>query len=254
MKVRVLGAFGSEGLGQRPSSFLVNERVLLDAGTVSGALTVKEQLAIEHAIVSHSHLDHTCGLAYLTETLGICPPRVPLTVASVEPVIAALRTSMFNNVMWPDFSRIPSADKPVLKFRSLVEDAEQRVDELWVTPIAVVHTVPTFGFVVHDGSSGFVYSGDTGPTAALWQAARSLTSIRAVILECAYPDRMADLAGLAGHMTPSLIRRELDKLPTDVPVWIFHIKPQYQDETVEELSGIDTGRLVVLEQDKTYTV
>ncbi|MBI1848150.1 MAG: 3',5'-cyclic-nucleotide phosphodiesterase [Candidatus Rokubacteria bacterium] len=254
MKVRVLGAFGGEGLGQRPSSFLVNDRVLVDAGNVTGALTVKEQLAVEHALISHSHLDHTCGLAYLAETLGTLPPRTPVTIASAEPVVNALRTSMFNNVLWPDFSRIPSAEQPVLRFRSLVEEAEQRVGDLWVTPVAVSHTVPTFGFIVHDGDTGFVYSGDTGPTVALWKAARGLRSIRAVILECAYPDRLGDLAAIAGHLTPALVRRELDKLPPNVPVWIFHVKPQYQDETVEELSRIDSGRVLVVEQDKTYVV
>ena len=36
MNIRVLGAFGSEGPGQRPSAFLVNDRTLVDAGSVSG--------------------------------------------------------------------------------------------------------------------------------------------------------------------------------------------------------------------------
>src|SRR2546426_3482093 len=69
MKLRVLGAFGGEGLGHRPTAFLINDRTLIDAGTVSSALTVPEQLSIEHALISHSHLDHVAGLVYLSETL-----------------------------------------------------------------------------------------------------------------------------------------------------------------------------------------
>lgn len=254
MKIRVLGAYGAEGLGQRPSAFLVNDRTLVDAGTVTGALSVAEQEAIEHVLVSHSHLDHIAGLAFLTETLACCGPRRPLTITSIEPVVEALRSGVFNNVVWPDFAQIPSPAAPVIRYRTLVEEAEQRLGDLWVMPAAVSHTVPAAGFIVHDGTRGFVYSGDTGPTETLWKTVRGLGGIRAVILECAFPNRMRALADAARHLTPELIERELDKLPADVPVWIFHIKPQFLQETAEELSRVDSGRIVLLEQDKTYDV
>ena len=253
MKIRVRGAYGAEGLGQRPTSFLVNDRILIDAGTVGGALTMPEQTHIEHALITHSHLDHVAGLAFLTETLAFSEMRVPLTVASLEPVVNALRASVFNNVTWPDFAQIPP-DAPVMKYRTLVEDAEQRVGDAWVTPVPVNHTVPTTGFIVHDGGAGFIFSGDTGPTEALWKAARGLRGLRAAFVECAFPNRMAKLAEVARHMTPDLLRRELDKLPPDLPVWIYHIKPQFYDEIVDELSRVDAGHIIVLEQDKTYTL
>ena len=254
MKIRVLGAFGGEGLGHRPSSFLINDRLLVDGGSVTGALTVPEQLVIEHALVSHAHLDHIAGLVYLTETLGFCESGAAVTIASIDPVITTLRAGVFNNVLWPDFSRIPHADVPVVKYRTLVEDVEQRVGDLWVTPVQVNHAVPTSGFIVHDGAVGMIYSGDTGPTRALWEAARGLHGLRAVILECAFPNRLAQLADVAKHLTPDLVRRELDKLPPDVPVWIFHVKPQFHEEIAEELERIGSDRLVLLEQDRTYSL
>jgi len=254
MKLRVLGAFGSEGLGQRPTAFLVNDRVLIDAGTVTGALTVPEQLAIDHALVSHSHLDHIAGLAFLTETLACYQTARPITVTSTGPVVEALRTAVFNNVLWPDFTQIPDPARPIVRYRTLVEEAEQRVGDLWVTPINVNHTVPAVGFIVHDGARGFVYSGDTGPTDALWKAVRGLTGIRAIMLECAFPNRLAPLAQAARHMTPDLVRRELDKLPPDVAVWVFHVKPQFREETAAELAQLDGDRVVLVEQDRTYTL
>src|SRR2546428_75483 len=156
MKLRVLGAFGGEGLGHRPTAFLINDRTLIDAGTVSSALTVPEQLSIEHALISHSHLDHVAGLRDLSETLG--------------------------------------------------------------------------------------------------RAARGLHGPRAVILECAFPTRLGPLAEIAKHLTPALISRELDKLPPDLPVLIYHVKPQSHGELAEGLEGIGSARLSILEQDRTYAV
>ena len=254
MKIRVLGAFGGEGLRHRPSSFLINDKILLDGGSVTGALSVPQQLAIEHAIISHAHLDHVAGLAYLTETLAFCEVGAAVTISSIDPVIGTLRGSVFNNVLWPDFSKIPHPDVPVVKFRTLIEDVEQRVSDVWVTPVAVSHSVPAAGFVIHDGSSAVIYSGDTGPTEALWQASRNLRGLRAVILECAFPNRLGPLAQVAKHMTPALIRREIEKLPPDVPVWIFHVKPQFHEEIAEELTRIDPRRVSILEQDRTYTI
>ena len=252
MKVRVLGTYGAEGLAARPSAFLVNDTILVDAGTVGAALAETEQIAIEHALITHSHLDHVAGLAFLTETLALYETRTPLTVMSLEPVVKALRTSIFNDVVWPDFSQLPSASAPILRYRTLIEDAEQRVGDVAVTPLAVDHTVPCSGFILDDGTSTIVYSGDTAPTDALWKAARRMRRLRAVILECAFPNRMEHLADIAKHMTPARIRRELDKLPGDVPVLIYHVKPQFKDEIGAELGDIAGHRISFAEQDRTY--
>jgi len=250
----VLGAFGSEGLGQRPSAFLVDDRVLVDAGTVGGALTVTEQTEIQHALISHAHLDHTAGLAFLTDTLAMVAPERRVTVSSIGPVIESLRTHAFNDALWPNFTTIPSGANPVLGFRDLVEEAEARVGDLWVTPVPVEHTVPTTGYIVHDGETGFLYSGDTGPTNRLWRMAREMGGLRALIVETAFPNRLDGLARVSGHLTPDMLRREIDKMPPDVPIWIFHIKPQLFQETAEQLATIDPTRIHTLEQGKTYTL
>ena len=191
---------------------------------------------------------------YLTETLGFCEEGAAVTISGIDAVVNAVRRGVFNNVLWPDFTKIPRADVPVVKYRTLFADVEQRVGDVWVTPVAVNHTVPTTGFIVHDGSTGLVYSADTGPTEALWDAARGLPGIRAVILECAFPNRLGPLAEVAKHMTPALIRRELDKLPPSIPVWIFHVTPQFHEEVADELAGIEGGRISILEQNHVYSI
>jgi cAMP phosphodiesterase len=253
VRLKVLGAYGSEGQGQRPSAFLVDDTILIDAGTVGGALTVPEQIAVDHAVLSHGHLDHVAGLAYLTDTLAMTAPDRPVTCWSIGPVIEALSEHAFNDRLWPNFRNIPSPAEPVLTLRVLAEEAEARVGHLSVTPVPVDHTVPTAGYIVHDGSAGFVYTGDTGPTGRLWQVARSVRGLKGLIVETAFPNRLAPLAKASGHLTPDLLRQEIEKMP-DVPVWIFHIKPQLYEETVAELEQIDPTRIHILEQGKTYNL
>ena len=254
MKVRVLGAYGSEGQGQRPTAFLVDDRVLVDAGTVGGALSVAEQIEIEHALLSHAHLDHIAGLAFLTDTLAMVAPDRRVTACSIAPVIEALRTHAFNDALWPNFTNIPSSSGSVLAFRTLAEEVEARVGELWVTPVTVDHTVPTTGYVIHDGETGFVFSGDTGPTEHLWRTAREMRGLKALIVETAFPNRLDALARASGHLTPAMLKREMVKMPPDIPLWVFHIKPQLYQETAEELAKIDPTRIHILEQGKTYTL
>ncbi len=254
MKIKVLGTFGSEGQGQRPSAFLVDDRVLVDAGTVGGALSVSEQIEIQHALLTHAHLDHTAGLAFLTDTLAMVAADRKVTASSIAPVVEALRTHAFNDLLWPDFTNIPSPGQPVLGFRTLPEEAESRVGQLWVTPVPVEHTVATTGFVIHDGETGFVFSGDTGPTRRIWQVAREMRGLKALIVETAFPSRLAVLAKASGHLTPEMLRQEIDKMPQDIPIWIYHIKPQLYQETAEELANIDPTRIHILEQGKTYTI
>lgn len=252
MKVKVLGAFGSEGQGQRPSAFLVDDNVLVDAGTVGGALTVPEQIEVSHAVISHSHLDHVVGLCYLTDTLAMVAPGRSITCHSIAPVVDALSEHCFNDRLWPNFRMIPSIGEPVLKLRTLEQEAEASVGGMWVTPVSVDHTVPSAGFVVRDDETGFVYTGDTGPTERIWQTARRMGGLKAIIVETAFPNRLDTLAKASGHLTPRTLRREIDKMPADIPIWIFHIKPQLYEETAEELARIGSERIHILEQGKTY--
>jgi cAMP phosphodiesterase len=254
MRIKVLGAFGSEGQGQRPSAFLVNDRILVDAGSVGGALAVPEQVEIEHALLSHAHLDHVVGLAFLTDTFAMTGARGPITACSIPPVVDALRTHCFNDILWPNFTAIPSPEQPFLQFRTLEDEVEARVGELRVTPIVVDHAVIAAGYIISDGDTGFVYTGDTGPTRRIWEVAREIGGFKAMLVETAFPNRLDTLARASGHLTPEMLRREIDKMPRDVPIWIFHVKPQVFQETAEELAGIDPARIHILDQGKTYTL
>ena len=255
MKLRVLGAYGAEAEdGKRASAFLLNERTLLDAGSVTSALDPAQQQAIEYVLVSHPHIDHVAGLAYLTEARAVYGVERPLTLCSVAPVLKHLKRSFFNNVAWPDFAEIPSREAPVLRYQVLADGREEKVGDFHVTAVPVDHTVDASGFIIRDGNAGLVYSGDTGPTEQLWQLARKHREVKAIILECSFPDRLAELADAAKHLTPKSLARELPKLPNNVKVFVFHIKPQFYDETAAELRRLNFDRIALLEQGRTYNI
>lgn len=252
MRLDVLGCHGGEAPGRRMPSFLVNGHLLLEAGAVTEVLPIAEQVKLEHALISHAHLDHVVGLAFLVDNIQAAAARTgPVTAWTLPDVVEELRAYCFNNHVWPDFSRIPP-DGPVLRFGTLAEGEPREVAGLAVAAVGVNHTVPAAGFVVTDGRTGFVFSGDTGPTDRLWRAARETPGVTAVVIETAFPNRLEGLARASGHLTPRLLGDELRKLP-DVPVWVYHIKPTFFEETVEELQRLGP-HIQILEQDRSYTL
>jgi cAMP phosphodiesterase len=255
MLLEILGCHGGSVPKRRLPSFLINGNVLLEAGSVTAALPLGAQASIEHVIVTHAHLDHTVGLAFLVDNIQSAQTatgrNAAVTAASIGTVIDDLRTHCFNNRLWPDFTKLPTPEEPALRFQTLREREAVEFGTLTVIPVPVHHAVPAAGFIVHDGSSGLVFSGDTGPTDEIWKVAREFKGIHAIIVETAFPNRLEDLATKSGHFTPALLQREMDKMP-DAPLWVYHIKPAHFEETAEELERLG-DRIHILEQDQTHT-
>ena len=239
MKIRVLGAGGGDRAGHRLPAFLVDDHLLLDAGGAAAALPLPPQDQVEYVLLSHAHLDHSVGLAFLADNRALSEETRAITALALDPVLADLRAHCFNDALWPDFSRLPTPENPTVRFRALPAEAEARVGRYWVTSIPVHHTVVASGFLLRKGEATLAYTGDTGPTVAFWEALRGIRRLKAIFAECSFPNRMEELAVATGHLTPALLRRELDKLPASVPVHVFHLKPAFYQETAEEVARLD---------------
>jgi len=251
MQVEVLGCHGGDVPDLRLPTFLINGHLLLEAGSVTSAVPLRQQATIEHVLVSHAHLDHVIGLAFLVDNIQAAPGRKgPVTAASLAPVIRDLRVHCFNNRLWPDFTALPNPETPVLQLVALSEGVATTFGDLTVVPVAVNHSVPAAGFVISDGTTGFVFSGDTGPTKQLWRVARHVREVRANVVETAFPNRLETLARASGHYTPSLLAQEIERMP-DGPILIYHIKPTYYEETVAELAQLGS-RVQIMRQGETY--
>ncbi|MDO8889712.1 MAG: 3',5'-cyclic-nucleotide phosphodiesterase, partial [Hydrogenophaga sp.] len=119
MKVRVLGCSGAIAHGCRTTSFLLDHDVLIDAGTGVGDLTLDEMAQIDHVLLTHSHLDHVASLPLMLDAVAarrLSAGAQPLQVHALPGTIAALKAHIFNNLIWPDFSAIPSAERPLMRF------------------------------------------------------------------------------------------------------------------------------------------
>lgn len=253
MKVKVLGCYGGIAPERGMTSFLVNDTVALDAGGLSFALSVDKQARVKDVFISHAHLDHTCCLPFLIDN-SFASPGFSLRIYGIHEVVTALSKHLFNGSLWPDFTSIPDDLTPVLKLVTLEPEKVVKVGNLKIRAIPVSHSVPTTGFIVDDGDGSLAFSSDTGPTQRFWDVVNATKNLKAVITESSFPNAEEALARISGHLTPTLLDRELDKLKRDVPIYIYGAKPRFVPRIKKELAALQRKNLTMFVQGRTYTV
>jgi 3',5'-cyclic-nucleotide phosphodiesterase len=252
MELKVLGCHGGETPKHRTSSFLLDGVLGIDAGAATSALTLREQAKLHAVLVSHAHLDHVRDLASLADNRCQGGDR-PLVIAGTHWTLGALKKHFFNNVLWPDFSRIPLARGGGMTIEWLPMKPEKVYDVAGYRARAVLvsHTIESAAFIVERGEHAIAYSGDTGPTERLWELLGETPTLRAMLMEVSFPNSMQWLANASGHHTPATLDRELDKLrgphkSGEVPVLLYHIKPTFQREVEREVAKLKRRAFDVL--------
>lgn len=245
MQIRVLGCSGAIAAGCRTTAFLLDDDVLIDAGTGVGDLTLDELERIDHILLSHAHLDHVLGVPLLADSvMRRRAGRPPIRVHALTETLQTLQQHLFNGALWPDFTRLPSQDQPMLAFEPFAQGevldfgGGRRVEVL-----PALHTVPAVGFAVLAPGGAWVYTGDTAPNPALWQRLAALP-MAALVIETAFRDDEQRLAQISRHLHPAALGGELQQLRPDVPVFITHIKPGELDAVMTEIAAQQPGRPV----------
>jgi len=252
MKLRVLGSAGAEFPNFRPPAFLIDGHLLLDAGTIGSVLTEEEQWGLQNIFITHSHLDHIRAIPALADNVIIKNLRHTVKVFGIPAVISAMRDHVFNNIIWPDFSVIPTPDRPVITFETIETGIDYAVSDYRIRAIPVNHTVPAVGYRVCHGSTTLVYTGDTGPTEEIWQYA---SGIDALIVEVSFPNSMEPLALLTKHLTCSLLSAELGKIAR-LPkrILVTHPKPQYYDIIRTEIDALGLQEIELLHDGAIFDI
>jgi len=253
MQIEVLGAYGGESMDCRMTCLLINEKVALDAGSLSQAIPIERQKGVESILLTHSHMDHTSSLPFFTENVYSEGTKA-IDIYGSTATIYAVRKHLFNNAAWPDFSRLPNHLLPTIRFHELTPELPLLLNGVTFTPIEVDHLVPTFGFLIDDGTSSVLWSSDTGPTTRLWEIANQTKNLRAIFVETSFENSLQKIADISYHLTPNTLRLELEKLETRVPILLHHLKPPSEQRIRAEVKALNNPDLGFLEQGKIYKV
>ncbi len=258
--LRVLGCSGGIGKDLRTTSFLLNSSILIDAGTGVGDLSLDELRQIDYLFLTHSHLDHICSLPFILDTVGVHRAK-PLRVFGIDATIHALKTHIFNNTIWPDFSKIPSIEKPCLAFEVIDIGQTITIGDVSITALPVSHSIPANGYWIDSGSGALVFSGDTGPSIAFWNAINAKVNeiaeremskgigkgkddsyLKHLIIETSFTNTEHKLAKLSGHYHPQSLATDLEHLKSNCPIWITHLKPDESTLILHEIALLLDGK------------
>ncbi len=253
MIVRIIGGHGGISPGFKATSYLIDGDLLIDAGSVAEGITISEQARIKNILISHAHLDHIKDLAFLCDNcFGM--NENPFQVYSNSFVYSAIKEHLFNDKIWPDFSKLPNKENPTINFNVIEPEKTIQLMNYKITPVEVNHPGNAFGFIVEKDSSSVVFTQDTGPTDRIWELAASVKNLKAIFTEVSFPNKLKQVAIDSFHHTPETLSYEIPKMPADVPIFLGHLKPNFQELLYKEIGSIGCDRLNVLGSDDTSYV
>lgn len=225
---------GIGGNGRQTTCYLLGDSVLVDAGTGLGTLPLEEMLRIDHIVLTHAHLDHIACLPLLIDSVA-GQRSSPVQVWALPEVIDILASHIFNDKIWPDFTKIPTSEQPFMTLNRMNGPLE--LAGLRITALPASHGIPACGLRVESKGVAIAFSGDTTDCAGFWEALAKDASLRAVVVECSYPSSMSELALLSMHLHTSALLPRLAALPQSVAAVVVHRKPGLEEKIADELKA-----------------
>ncbi|MCH8184732.1 MAG: MBL fold metallo-hydrolase [Chloroflexi bacterium] len=239
MRVRVLGAHNLETGRARHTCFLIDGVLGIDAGSLVSSLSLVEQGEIRALLITHQHFDHARDIP----TLGLT------TMGSAEPIhlyglpatLESVHAHLLDGQVYPDLTKELNDTPPRFRSHSIEPDVAFETLGYTVKAVEASHPVPAVGYIIKSPSGRCVaFTGDTdGDILPILQ---DEFAPEVVFIDVTYPNRLQWRAEVSGHLTPSLLERQLGpalsasvRLPKIVPV---HLSLHERDEIREELSAV----------------
>ncbi|MFA6759869.1 MAG: HD domain-containing phosphohydrolase [Sulfuricurvum sp.] len=234
--IKVLGSGGTKTKTEGTTSFLVAKNIAIDAGNILDSLGV-EALKVEHIFLTHTHFDHIVDIPLLLDS---CYERrtKPLKVYASKKSIETLKQHIFNNLVWPDFTAIPLSGKkePSLQFVPIDKGEEIIIDETTIKPFVADHIDGAFGYIISQAGTSYLISGDTHTGCDLSSVLDADPNIKALFIECSFPNRLNEIARKSKHLSPHYLNELLSTLKRDdLMIYLYHIKHPYLEEIKEDL-------------------
>ena len=233
MKIRVLGCSGGVGVGLRTTSTLIDQDILIDAGSGVGDLTLEEMEQIRHIFLTHSHMDHFAFLPLLVDSI-FESIKQPIIVHAQAETIAALQTHIFNWTIWPNFAELPTKDRPVMGFQEMTPGEMTEINGRRIEMLRVNHIVPGVGYRIACDNGSIALSGDTSTQDSFWQELNKRGQLDILIVEAAFANEELELSQKAGHYTPTTLAADMLKLDLKPRVYISHTKPGQEELIVKQ--------------------
>ncbi len=248
MKVRIIGGHGGVSPGFKATSYLIDGRLLIDAGSVASGLPIEEQAKIENILISHSHLDHISDLAFLSDNcFGM--KNEPFEIHTSAQAHRNIKNHLLNDEIWPDFTQLPTKENPTLRFHEIKSQEPFQLGDYQVTPVKVNHPAGGHGFIIETASAAVVFTQDTGPTELIWEVAKRVKNLKGIFTEVSFPNHLTQVAIDSFHHTPQTMAAEIKKMPAQVPIFLGHLKPNFQEKLLEEIKTLGEGRISILGSD-----
>lgn len=256
MKVQLLPSSvdrnGAASARQHLTCFVVDDSVTIDAGSLAMACSDEQFENIRDIVLTHAHLDHIAGLPLFIDDL-FAKLAEPVRVHATREMIEVLERDIFNWSVYPRFSELTNENGPVMQYVPYEIGCEFKVRNLAIKPLAVNHHVPAAGFVIANGGSKIAITGDTSAMDDFWEVVNREDDLSALLVECAFPNHLCELADISHHLTPQKLAAELVKFDKhDCPVYVINLKPAYRETIIKEIGEMADNGLEILKVGKVY--
>ena len=205
MNIQILGAHNIESENSRLVSLLIDDVLAIDTGALTSSLSFTAQQKLKALLLTHQHYDHIRDIPSIGMNFTL--HNNTLEIYTTQPVYDALAAHLLNDEIYRNFMEKPP-EKPTFRFTVIDPNTTVQIGDYSVLTVPVNHSVPTVGYQITaaDGKTVF-FTSDTGPGLAdCWRQ----VSPELLITEVTTPDSYEEFANQAGHLTPGLLRKELE--------------------------------------------
>lgn len=246
MKVRILGAHNLPSSTTEHTCFLIDDVLGLDMGALSAALSPEEQGRILAVLLTHRHFDHIRDIPSLA-LMTLNDPR-QIDIYSLSETLEGLHSHLIDGDVYPDFTKKVTDAPPKYRLNPIQPWQQEEILGYQIMPIPQTHPVPSIGYVIRSSSgSCMAYTGDTGGNISAFFETQFAPQI--LFVDVTFPSQMKDLANLTGHLTPALLKDQLEdavkakhNLPKIVAVHLSVPNEKQVSDEIESLAremGID---------------
>jgi cAMP phosphodiesterase len=243
---------GRASARQHLMSIVIDDCVAVDAGSLAFSCTDLQRRQVRDVVLTHAHLDHIAGLPMFIDDL-FATLTEPVRVHATKDVIEILERDIFNWSVYPRFSELMNKAGRVVEYHEFKQGSKFSAQHLAITSVGVNHKVSASGYLISDGKVSIGITGDTAETNDIWAVLNEVVDQKAILVECAFPNEMGDLATVSNHLTPQKLAKELEKFnnPT-CEIYVINIKPMYRDTILKEIADPNLDRIKILDVGKVY--